>query len=358
MATNSPNLFLLFLGPFVFTYLLIPVLRKIIIKQDIFSQPTERDLHSTKIPKLIGVVFYFSITLCSIFLFQIQSDSRLIVLMTGLTIILYVGIMDDIYIMSAWGKIILQLFALGVIIFSHNLYLDQFYGLFGIHDFPLPLAIPFTLFVGVFMINSFNLIDGIDGLAGLLALIMFFCFGFIFVLAEDKFLISLLTILSGSIFAFLRFNFSESRKVFMGDTGSQLLGLIMFYLVLFLTKSEKINNIPEFNEHGELRIIISILLFIIPIIDTASVFIIRIIRKKSPFSSDNAHLHHLILKKMKSHKLTSIILLLFNLFSVLLFFIIYRTTPFVVFSSAVPIYFFLLTFLIIRLNFKMGKDHL
>ena len=88
MTDYPSNLSMLFVGSFVFTYLVIPVLRQIIIKQDVFNSPTKRDLHKTKIPKLIGIAFYFCIVLCSIFLFQAQSDSRLIVLMTALTTIL------------------------------------------------------------------------------------------------------------------------------------------------------------------------------------------------------------------------------------------------------------------------------
>ena len=352
MTDYPSNLSMLFVGSFVFTYLVIPVLRQIIIKQDVFNSPTERDLHKTKIPKLIGIAFYFCIVLCSIFLFQAQSDSRLIVLMTALTIILYVGVRDDIYVMSAWGKIILQLLSISVIVFSNNLFLDDFFGLFGIHKFPILFAIPLTFFVGIFMINSFNLIDGIDGLAGMLALLMFMSFGYIFALSQDKFIVTLLVILSGSILAFLRFNLSVSRKVFMGDTGSQLIGFVIFYLTLLLIKSENITRIPAFHEHAQLRIIACILIFIVPVIDSGSIFLVRILNNKSPFSPDNSHLHHIVLKRFKNHKKSSLIILCFNFFSLLIFSIIYYNASFLVFSTSTFLYLLLCIILIIRYHHR------
>ena len=94
----------------------IPVLVKIVEKFDIHNTPTSRDLHKDKIPKLMGIVFYFGIILASFYLFNFQKGDQLLYLITALSIILYVGVRDDIYNMSPWGKIILQCAAIIIIL--------------------------------------------------------------------------------------------------------------------------------------------------------------------------------------------------------------------------------------------------
>ena len=214
--------------------------------------------------------------------------------------------------MSPWGKIILQSVAIISILLPQHLVLNDLYGFLGIYDIPEFVAYPLTLFIGIFMINSFNLIDGIDGLAGMMSIFMLTCFGVIFYLLDDLFLVYLITILIGTNSGYLRFNLSQKRKVFMGDTGSLILGFFMFFFLLQLINHGNLQKL-EFFVQKEKSIWLGLLIFLYPILDSGSVFISRVRRGNSPFTPDTRHIHHFLLKRVESHKIVSLIILVYSL---------------------------------------------
>jgi len=260
----------------------------------------------------MGLVFYFGIILASVYLFKFQKGDQMLYLITALSIILYVGVRDDIYNMSPWGKIILQGVAIMIILIPKNLVLNELHGFLGINELNDFVAYPLTLFIGIFMINSFNLIDGIDGLAGMMSIFMLTCFGVIFYLLDDLFLVYLITILIGTNSGYLRFNLSQKRKVFMGDTGSLILGFFMFFFLLQLINHDHLDKV-EFFVQKEKSIWFGLLIFLYPILDSGSVFISRVRRGNSPFTPDNRHIHHFLLNRVGSHKIVSLIALVYSL---------------------------------------------
>ena len=290
----------------------IPVLTRIVEKFDIYNPPTSRDLHKGKIPKLMGLVFYFGIILASVYLFKFQKDDQMLYLITALSIILYIGVRDDIYNMSPWGKIMLQGVAIMIILIPKDLIINDLHGFLGINEINDFVAYPLTLFIGIFMINSFNLIDGIDGLAGIMSIFMLSCFGLLFYLLNDLFLVYSVAILIGTSAGYLRFNLSENRKVFMGDTGSLILGFFMFFFLLQLIDHDQLGNV-EFLVQKEMSIWFGLLIFLYPILDSGSIFIFRLKKGKSPFSPDNGHIHHLLLNRFESHHMVSLIVLGYSL---------------------------------------------
>ena len=165
----------------------------------------------------------------------------------------------------------------------------------------------FTFFIGVFMINSFNLCDGIDGLAAMMGIVMLVGYGIIFYVIGDTMFLSFSVILIGGLFAFLRYNISHKNKVFMGDTGSLFLGYVFYLFTMYIVASDSAIlsvMLPE----KYLIVLAPLVLYTIPILDSGSVFFSRVWRKKSPFSADNSHIHHLVLAFAKSHALSSIII--------------------------------------------------
>ena len=290
----------------------IPVLTRIVEKFDIYNPPTSRDLHKGKIPKLMGLVFYFGIILASVYLFKFQKNDQMLYLITALSIILYIGVRDDIYNMSPWGKIMLQGVAIMIILIPKDLIINDLHGFLGINEINDFVAYPLTLFIGIFMINSFNLIDGIDGLAGIMSIFMLSCFGLLFYLLNDLFLVYSVAILIGTSAGYLRFNLSENRKVFMGDTGSLILGFFMFFFLLQLIDHDQLGNV-EFLVQKEMSIWFGLLIFLYPILDSGSIFIFRLKKGKSPFSPDNGHIHHLLLNRFESHHMVSLIVLGYSL---------------------------------------------
>ena len=300
----------------------IPVLVKIAEKFDIYNPPNSRDLHKKKIPKLMGVVFYFGIILASFYLFKFQKGDQMLYLITALSIILYIGVRDDIYNMSPWGKITLQGIAIMIILIPQDLVLFDLHGFLGIYGLNEFMAYVLTFFIGIFMINSFNLIDGIDGLAGIMGIFMLSSFGIIFYILNDLFLVYSSVILVGTIVGYLRFNLSENKKVFMGDTGSLILGFFMFFLLLQFINHDQLGQVAFFMKQ-DITIWFGLLIFLYPILDSGSVFISRLKKGKSPFIPDNNHIHHLLLTKVKSHLMASLILFGLVSFSVTLNIILY-----------------------------------
>ena len=260
----------------------------------------------------MGLVFYFGIILASVYLFKFQKDDQMLYLITALSIILYIGVRDDIYNMSPWGKIMLQGVAIMIILIPKDLIINDLHGFLGINEINDFVAYPLTLFIGIFMINSFNLIDGIDGLAGIMSIFMLSCFGLLFYLLNDLFLVYSVAILIGTSAGYLRFNLSENRKVFMGDTGSLILGFFMFFFLLQLIDHDQLGNV-EFLVQKEMSIWFGLLIFLYPILDSGSIFIFRLKKGKSPFSPDNGHIHHLLLNRFESHHMVSLIVLGYSL---------------------------------------------
>ena len=292
----------------------------------------------------MGLVFYFGIILASVYLFKFQKGDQMLYLITALSIILYVGVRDDIYNMSPWGKIILQGVAIMIILIPKDLVLNDLHGFLGINELNDFVAYPLTLFIGIFMINSFNLIDGIDGLAGMMSIFMLTCFGLLFYLLKDLFLVYMIAILIGTTAGYLRFNLSKNRKVFMGDTGSLILGFFMFFFLLQLINHKDLNNI-EFFIQKDMSIWVGLLIFIHPILDSGNVFISRLKNGKSPFSPDNKHIHHRLLRILRSHGLVTLVILGYTVFSILINFSIIYFYP-KLYNYSIPTYIFLSFFFI------------
>ena len=132
-------------------------------------------------------------------------------------------------------------------------------------------------------------------------------YGIIFYVIGDTMFLSFSVILTGGLFAFLRYNLTHKNKVFMGDTGSLFLGYVFYLFTMYIVTSDSAIlsvMLPE----KYLIILAPLVLYTIPILDSGSVFFSRVWRKKSPFSPDNSHIHHLVLAFAKSHALSSIIM--------------------------------------------------
>ena len=155
-----------------------------------------------------------------------------------------------------------------------------------------------TIFTIIVIINAFNLIDGINGLSGSITVVVALTLGTWFYLVDKNGLAILAYSLAGAVTAFLKFNFTPAR-IFMGDTGALLLGLICSILVIkFIEINQTIYGQPYSILAGPT---VAIGILILPLFDTARVFLIRILRGRSPFSPDRLHIHHLLVDFGFSH---------------------------------------------------------
>jgi UDP-N-acetylmuramyl pentapeptide phosphotransferase/UDP-N-acetylglucosamine-1-phosphate transferase len=212
---------------------------------------------------------------------------------------------------SARKKLVVQIATASMLIVFGNYRFTDLHGVFGIHEINYSISFIITLFTMIALINAFNLIDGIDGLASGISIVISTIFGSWFLLSGHTEYGIMCFSLTGSLAAFFYFNvFGKKHKIFMGDTGSLILGVIMVVLVI------KFNEF-NINQQGPYAIlnapVVSIGILIIPVIDTLRVFFIRISEHRSPFSPDMNHIHHQFLKLGNSHRRSTAYMVLINL---------------------------------------------
>jgi UDP-N-acetylmuramyl pentapeptide phosphotransferase/UDP-N-acetylglucosamine-1-phosphate transferase len=302
----------------------IPVIIKISRLKNLMADPGERSSHITKTPTLGGVAIFAS-TLISYFLWENPDEGQLIHLsISAIVILFFLGVKDDILVLSPKKKMFVQVAVSGLVVILADLRIENLFGIFGINEVPYMMSLPLTVFIFIALINAINLIDGIDGLAGGIGMIAGGMFGLWFFLNGHYAMACLAASMSGSLFGFLRFNYSKTSKIFMGDTGSLIIG---FLLSMFALKFIQLNIEYRFNPNASFSApILAIVVLIVPIFDTLRVFIVRLKDKKSPFIGDRNHLHHILIDSGLSHFQTSVILWTFTLISTILFLSISKTT--------------------------------
>ncbi|WP_419213943.1 MraY family glycosyltransferase [Maribacter sp. X9] len=299
---------------------LYPIIIYVSKTKGLMDEPGERRVHSSKVPNLggMGIFITFSLTLILFepFLNNTVSDlSHLLSLLSATIILLFLGIKDDLVFITPKKKLVIQLIAVSMVCILQDVRITNFQGIFGIAELHYFISIVFSVFVFVLVINSLNLIDGIDGLAASIGILASFCFGICFFMS-GYFLMTLLSaILIGSLVGFLKYNLSVDRKIFMGDTGSMIIGFLLAYQgIEFL--NIKFESISGFTQANMPILLLAILSF--PLFDLLRVFAIRIADKKSPFTADNNHIHHRLLRLGLSHKQATSLLVFTNLTLVLI----------------------------------------
>ena len=211
--------------------------------------------------------------------------------------IFFVGIKDDILNISPLKKLSGQLLVSVILMFKSNLLISNMHGFLGIHEIHQSVSYFLTLVTIVVTMNAYNLIDGVDGLAGTISIITSSALGFFF-LTNNDLLYSLMAFsFSGSLVAFLIYNFSHNNKIFMGDTGSMLSGTLNVILVIHFISS----SVPSTILTVSAAPAVGFGVLMLPLLDTLRVFGIRMFHGRSPFSPDRNHLHHLLLDRGLSH---------------------------------------------------------
>lgn len=305
---------------FLLTFYTIPTVVKISRRKNLMDEPGARSSHLRKIPNLGGISMFYSLAVCaSIFAFELFELYKF--LFASLVILLYIGVMDDIVVMRAYKKLFAQIVVTSLMVIGSDVRIRSFFGLFGIYELNYFFSVAMSIFTFIVLINAFNLIDGIDGLAGGYSILCSAMFGISYYrLGEYNYpLVVLSGVIIGSVIGFLYFNLSNYRnnKIFMGDTGSMILGfLLAFTAICFIDIfiDKKLPEIPRYYLQSAPAIAMAIL--ILPIIDTLNVFMIRICNGKSPLVADKNHIHHSLLKLGLTHRRSTTYILMYYLFIV------------------------------------------
>lgn len=294
---------------FLITFFAIPVIIQVAKDKKLFDEPDERKVHKNVIPTLGGLGIFAGFIIATLMGVPAGITSELQYFAAATTVIFFLGIKDDILVLSASKKFVGQLIAAGIIIKFGGIQLNNLHGFLGIYEIPYIASIVISLFTIIVITNSFNLIDGVDGLAGSLGLLTTLVFGTYFFYAGQLTYSVMAFALAGSTIGFLIYNFSPA-KIFMGDTGSLLLGLVNSILVI---KFINIAGDPASAFAIDAAPAIGFSILMIPLFDTLRVFGLRILDRRSPFSPDRTHVHHFLLALGLSHRMVTITCVLVNI---------------------------------------------
>lgn len=294
---------------FLITFFAIPIIIQVAKDKKLFDEPDERKVHKNVIPTLGGLGIFAGFIIATLMGVPSGITSELQYFAAAAIVIFFLGIKDDILILSASKKFVGQLIAAGIIIKFGGIQISNLQGFLGIYEIPHIASIVFSIFTIIVITNSFNLIDGVDGLAGSLGLLTTLVFGTYFFYSGQLTYAVMAFALSGSTIGFLIYNFSPA-KIFMGDTGSLLIGLINAILVI---KFINVAGNPSSNIPLEAAPALGFSILLIPLFDTLRVFSLRILDRRSPFSPDRTHVHHFLLDLGFNHRMITITCVLTNI---------------------------------------------
>lgn len=308
---------------FVVTYFAIPALIKVAELKHLYDEPDERKSHKSNIPTLGGIGFFAGFVMAASICAPSLANSPFQYMVAAFFVIFMVGLKDDVVGLSPLKKLIGQLMASFTVIYLGNLQINSMYGFLGIEALPQHFGLLLTYFTFLVIINAFNLIDGVDGLAGSIGMLVSCVLGTYFLYTGETLYAVLGFGLAGGLAAFLIYNISPAR-IFMGDTGSLLVGLVNAILIVkFIdvagnpASKMPINAVPA----------VAFAILIIPLFDTLRVFSIRMLRGRSPFSADRNHIHHYLLELKLNHKQTTFVAVASNVMYIALAFTLQDLGP-------------------------------
>jgi len=302
--------------------IMVPFLRKWALSTGTVDEPDSRKVHTTAVPRIGGIAIFMAFLFSLLVYADLQPTSR--GLLAGALVVFFTGFVDDLYGISPRRKFLGEIGGCLVTMVVGNLYITDLGNLFGFGVITLPLwvAIPFTVFAVVGVINALNLIDGLDGLAGGVSVVAAGAFFILGWNAGNAAAMLLCAALLGAILGFLKNNYYPAR-IFMGDTGSLVVGFLLGFLAVFLTQGEG----------GKVSPILPVLILAVPIIDTVWVMTSRVFKHQSPFAPDLTHVHHKFLNLGMEHRFTVIVIYGISLLSAVFALLLHRTPEYLMLYS-------------------------
>ncbi len=274
-----------------------------------------RKTHQYSISRLGGISIFCSFIVTILVFAGIFNLGQPNFLIISCIILFAVGLKDDIYGVNFRTKFVMQALVAVILVVFGNFKLDSFYGVFNIWEINPVFSTLLSVSLIVFINNSFNLIDGVDGLAGTIGAIVTLSFGLFFALINQYAFAFIAFAMFGALLGFLKYNLFPA-KIFMGDTGALIIGLVCAILAIKFIGFTKANlGISYFLNSGPA---IAVAVLIVPIFDSLRVFTIRILHKKSPFKGDDNHIHHRLNQIGLNHSQIVLLLAVFNIAMILL----------------------------------------
>ena len=300
--------YLIGLISFIVGFIGMPVIIRIAKAKGFVVRPNKRMSHTGEIPNIGGLNICFSYML-TFLLFESNQFSQNQFFLIGLLVIMTIGFIDDVLVLTPAAKLIGETLAGIALIGFADIRITHLHGLLGITEIGIIPSYLISLFILIAIINAVNLIDGIDGLASGLGILYCLFFAVYFGLAgETSWSISAICMI-GSLAVFFTFNvFGHREKIFMGDSGSLLLGYLLTTFVFRFCEINAYHEVPEFL-HMDAAPAVAICVLTVPIFDTIRVSLTRIKKHRSPFLPDKNHIHHLLLRTGLNHIQTTCVIL-------------------------------------------------
>lgn len=288
----------------------VPIVIRVSHSLKLLDNPNERSSAKYPIPTLGGISIFLSFVFSTTLGLSRGEMPELIYIIVAVILMFFAGLKDDILILSPRKKLVTQFISAGIIIFLGKIQFTNLHGFLGIGEIGIVPGVILTFFVIIVIINAFNLMDGIDGLAAGLSMLTAAVFGSWFLISGHIGYAILSFSLVGAVAGFFYYNvYGKENKIFMGDTGSLVLGTIMAVIVIRFNEFN-IDQSQPFAIASAPAVSFGILIY--PLADTLRVFIIRALQFRSPFTADKNHLHHRLLALGFTHKKATYTIIVMN----------------------------------------------
>lgn len=306
--------------PFFTALLLVgwihPRLVKIALLKNIVDNPDARKLQRTPVPVLGGVAVFFGVVIAIGCMSSVIDCSGLPVVIMAMMAMLYTGTMDDILSLSPGLRFVIEIVVVLLLIFVGGYCIDDFHGLWNIGRFSYWYAVPLTVVAAVGIINAINLVDGVNGLSSGYCIMACLIFGTLFFLAGEAPMTILAAVSVGALIPFFLHNvFGKTSKMFIGDGGTLVMGVVMSVFVIAILQNG--SRVAAYVNPNVGLVPFTLAVLSVPVFDTLRVMSTRILKGTSPFRPDKTHLHHMFIDLGCSHVATTLAILGVNMFVVL-----------------------------------------
>lgn len=304
-----------------FTALVHPLIVKMAVSRNMFDAPDERKLQTRPVPVMGGLAVFFGIVVGAGATSVFFNSYALFTCVITLTVMMYVGMLDDMVGLSPLLRLLVELCLVAFVVYMDKTSINDLHGLLGIGKLPVWASLPLCAVSCLGIINSINLIDGVDGLSSGMCIFACLCFGIVFCSSYDGTMAVMASLAAGALVPFFFHNvFGVKSKMFVGDSGTLMLGMLMSIFCMRMLDSTSLTAV----NHPRMGVVaFSLSVLSVPVFDALRVMFGRIMKGESPFHADRSHLHHLFIELGFSHVGTTVAVLSLNALNVLCWFLCY-----------------------------------
>ena len=292
-------------------------------KFSIVDNPDARKLQKRPVPVLGGVAVFFGLVMgvlagaAAHWIIMGTMMYSLVPILCAMVLMIFTGAMDDVHGLTPTTRFVVEILAVLALIFSSGGCIDSFHKLWGVGSFSWWIAVPLTVFAGVGIINAVNMIDGVNGLCSGLCFLFCILFGIMFLKVQEIPNSVLAFSMAASVIPFFFHNvFGNRSKMFLGDAGTMMIGVLMVWFTISALRSDSSVTIVAYHKKVNM-IAMALAILSVPVFDTVRVMTQRIWHGNSPFHPDKTHLHHVFIRAGVSHSITTLLEVSINLFIVL-----------------------------------------